>query len=297
MQASKRVLLGLVAAGAFLFGTSLFASPTVIYIHGFNPNPFSNNTSACQGQSSCPYWGTQDTSGRKVVHVGYDGRYNPLNFGSDRGVTRLLQTLNNECRRSRGQSCIIINHSMGGLTTSYVVANYNRYNTYNILYVSSLVSAEGGSELADIGDPILRTLNFFTLGATDFFLASADAVRILRTSAARGAFDHNRNNGVIFYHIAGDTPFPWYLGYLNWIFPGDHDSVVAMHSTCAYRNIEDFGQCGGQSITSGMWWWKKTTHYVPWTGHYAHPGHDRRGVNTKHTAFPDHAKYTRSSIW
>ena len=278
-----------------LFSAPLMAGPTVIYIHGFNFGVKQSDTVNCQGKSSCSYWDTQDRN-NPVVHVGYDGRYNPLQFGSTRGLTRALSVLNQHCRRDQGKSCRIVNHSMGGLVTGYVIANYNRSNTYNIQYVSSLVSAEGGSELANIGDPILRTLNAFTLGLSDFFLSFPDAVRILRTSAARSAYDHNRNNGVSFYHIAGNTPFPWYLGFVNWVFPGKHDSVVAMHTTCGYRDIKKFSRCGGETITTGALWWKKKRTYSPFTGHNAHPRHSRYGVGTKHTVFPSKSAYTHSSL-
>jgi hypothetical protein len=295
MKLRIKFLLPALGLGLFL-SAPLMAGPTVIYVHGFNFGVKQSQTVACHGKSSCSsYWSTQDTS-NPVIHVGYDGRYNPLEFGSTRGVTRMLQVLNSHCRRDQGKSCRVVNHSMGGLITGYVVANYNRSNTYNIQYVSSIVSAEGGSELANIGDPILRTLNAFTLGLADFLLSFPSAVRILRTSAARSAYDHNRNNGVSFYHIAGNTPFPWYLHPLNWVFPGKHDSVVAMHTTCSYRNIKGFSRCGGETITTGALWWKKKTTYSTHTGHKAHPRHSRYGVGVKHTVFPSKAAYTHSSL-
>ncbi len=270
--------------------TSAPTSATNIYVHGFRFG-LTTETPECHLKTSCGYWGQTD-SGRPVRIVGYDGRYNPLVHGDTRGATRMLDALNQYCRRDRGQSCVIINHSMGGLVTGYVIANYNRTNTYNINYVSSLVSAEGGSELANIGDPILRTLNVVTFGAADWLLKFPNAVSALTTSYTRGAYDHNRNNGVSFYHIAGDTP-NWLI---NWIFNGDHDSVVAMHTTCSYRAVEDFTKCGGQSITSGWLWWKKTTYYAPHEGHKAHPRHSANGVDTSHTKFPDYAKYTGGSL-
>lgn len=284
-----------VAAGMFFAGSAW--GQTTIYVHGFHFSVAKTETAKnCQMQSSCPsYWSAQDNS-RPVVHVGYDGRYDPVAFGSERGVTRMLQVLNSHCRRDRGQSCRIVNHSMGGLVTGYVLANYNSDRRYNVHYVSSLVSAEGGSELANIGDPILRTLNFFTLGLTDYFLNFPSAVRRLTASAARGAYDHNRTNGTPFYHIAGNTPFPWYLSFVNWVFPGKHDSVVAMHTTCSYRVVKGYNRCGGESITTGMWWWKKTTNYYPHSNHYAHPRHSRYGVSVKHLDYPSRSDMVRSSL-
>ena len=118
----KKILISLfIATGGF----SLHAV-TTIYVHGFHFSVQKTETAkTCQGKSTCPsYWGTQDNT-TAVVHTGYDGRFNPTVAGSERGSTRLLANLNAYCRRDRGQSCRIVNHSMGGLTTGFVLANYN----------------------------------------------------------------------------------------------------------------------------------------------------------------------------
>jgi len=287
--------LALVAAMALSF--SQISAVTTIYVHGFHFSVQKTETAKnCQGATSCTsYWGSQDNS-TPVVFVGYDGRFDPTVFNSDRGVPRLLSMLNTYCRRDQGKSCRIVNHSMGGLVTGYTIAKYNRTGTYNIHYVSSLVSAEGGSELANIGSPVLQTLNAITLGLSNYFLNFPDAVRILRTSAARGSYDHNASNGTPFYHIAGNTPFPWYLGFVNWVFPGRHDTVVAMHTTCSYREIKDYSRCGGESITTGALWWKKTTKYYTHSNHHAHPRHSAGGVNVKHLEFPNVSSMVKSSL-
>lgn len=292
----KPTFARITALAVFFIAASLSAE-TTIYVHGFHFSVQKTETAKnCQDQTTCTsYWGQQDNS-TPVRFVGYDGRFNPLVFNSDRGVPRLLAMLNKYCRRDQGQACRIVNHSMGGLVTGYTMAQYNRTGTYNIRYVSSLVSAEGGSELADIGDPILRTINAITFGLSDYFLNFPDAVRALRTSAARGAYDHNINSGVGFYHIAGNTPFPWYLAVGNWIFPGKHDTVVAMHTTCSYREIKSYSKCGGESITEGILWWKKTRTYSPHTGHYAHPRHSSGGVGVSHLDFPNNANMVKSTL-
>lgn len=271
---------------------SVFAAPTTIYVHGFHFSVQKTETAkTCQGQSTCPsYWGVQDNS-TAVVHTGYDGRYNPTVAGAERGSTRLLENLNKYCRRDRGQSCRIVNHSMGGLTTGYVLATYNRANTYNVLYVTSLVSAEGGSELANIGNPVLVTLNIVTLGLSNFFLNFPNAVSVLKTSAARGAYDHNLTNGTPFYHLAGNTS-EWYI---NWIFPGSHDTVLAMHSTCSYRDVVAFSRCGGESVTTGIWPFRSTKYYSAHAGHYQHPRHSATGVAIKHLDYPNRADVSRAA--
>lgn len=277
----KKLSLSLVTF--FALG-ALYAAPTTIYVHGFHFSIQKTETAkTCQGKATCDsYWGVQDNS-TPVVHTGYDGRYNPTVAGAERGSTRLLANLNAHCRRDRGQSCRIVNHSMGGLTTGFVLANYNRNNIYNILYVTSMVSAEGGSELANIGSPVLTTLNIITLGLSNFFLNFPDAVSVLKTSAARAAYDHNLTNGTPFYHLAGNTS-EWYI---NWIFPGKHDTVLAMHSTCSYRDVKAFTRCGGESVTSGIWPFRTTKNYSAHSGHYVHPRHSAAGLGIKHLDYPN----------
>ncbi len=179
------------------------AGPTVVYVHGFNlatKRPASQI--ACQKRSSCEnYWpGASAAESRgaakKVVFVGYDGRYNPTYFGHERGLTQLLSVLNQNCRYG-GKYCRMVVHSMGGLITGYVMANYG--HRYNITHVTSLVSAQGGSEIANIGHRLNRSV--LTPLATAFDVSSAgvlkflNAVRILTTSNSRARYDHNRTNG------------------------------------------------------------------------------------------------------
>lgn len=285
----KKVLISLTILG--ICG-ALSANPTTIYVHGFHFSVQKTETAkTCQGKSTCTsYWGAQDNA-TPVIHTGYDGRFNPTVAGSERGSTRLLENLNKYCRRDRGQSCRIVNHSMGGLVTGFVLANYNRNNIYNVLYVTAMVSAEGGSELANIGNPVLRTLNVVTFGLTDYFLNFPDAVQILKTSAARGAYDHNLTNGTPFYHIAGNAP--------NWaidmIFPGRHDRVLAMHSTCSYRDTVAFSRCGGESVTTGIWPFRSTKNYTAHSNHFPHPRHSTGGLNITHLDYPNRADISRAA--
>ncbi len=273
----------------------LAAEPTVVYVHGFALSFSPQATLDCQDQATCPdYWGAQDTE-YPVVHVGYDGRLNPLRFGEGRGLTQILSVLNKYCRRDEGKSCRIVNHSMGGLLTGYVVDKYNRSNTYNIEYVSSIVSAENGSELATAGNVVLGALGPLAVGLSYLLDNFPDASRLLAVPAARGSYDHNRNNGVQFYHIAGEVSLSP-MDPRRWILRGDHDTVVSMHSTCGYRNVKKFTRCGGQTITTGALWWKKRKTYVPYSGHHAHPRHHHGGVNVTHNAFRDLPEYTNSSL-
>ena len=125
------------------------------------------------------------------------------------------------------------------MITGYVIAKYNRDNAYNIHYVSSLVSAEGGSELATAGNGVLRYVSYLSKGLSDLILQFPSAVRILAVYNARKAYDHNRNNGVQFYHIAGNVKLKK-INPIGWILRGKHDTVVAMHTTCSYRDVKKF---------------------------------------------------------
>ena len=82
-----------------ILSTPLMAGPTVIYAHGFNFGVTQSDTVSCQNKTSCNgYWSTQDRN-NPVRHVGYDGRFNPLRFGTNRGLTNMLSVLNAHCRR------------------------------------------------------------------------------------------------------------------------------------------------------------------------------------------------------
>ncbi len=268
------------------------AAPTAgektIYIHGFS---LTSSNASCQGKSKCGYWSQQTGN---AVHVGYDGRLNPTHSYSTSGKTRLLAILNQYCRRSKGQSCRIVCHSMGCYTSSYVVAQYNRGNTYRINYVASLASAEGGSELANIGTGAIKTLarwlgGWFGGVIADLVLYPA-ALNALKTSYARSAFDHNRNNGILFYHTAGNDS-AWYA---DWIYPGKDDRVVGFHSTCAYRSIKAFSRCGGESVRSCSWcFWQKKKNVSPWSGHKSSTSYSRYGVKETHNNFQGKNKYHR----
>ena len=283
--------------------------PTIVYVHGFNlatKRPVVQI--ACQKKSSCEvYWPGASRAelqgkGRKTVFVGYDGRYDPTYAGRERGLTRLLSVLNANCRGS-GKYCRMVVHSMGGLITGYTMAHYGR--RYNITHVTSLVSAQGGSELANIGhgldhrvvSPLARVFGT----SSEAVLKFLDAVRILTTSNSRARYDHNRTNGADFYDVGGDAAKSLHWSYrwaVNLIFPGDHDTVVAMHSTCGYRSVDKLTQCGGQTKTRWKWrgWkgWKRVrTRYSLYSQHHAHPNFAQGGESTSHV---DYAKLSRFAV-
>ncbi|MCX7633928.1 MAG: hypothetical protein N2Z22_11415, partial [Turneriella sp.] len=105
--------------------------------------------------------------------------------------------------------------------------------------------------------------------------------------AARGAYDHNLNNGTPFYHIAGHTPHL----LIDAIFPGRHDRVLAMHSTCSYRDVVAFTRCGGETVTTGIWPFRTTRHYTAYNGHHPHPRFSTGGVDVTHRDYPNRTEF------
>jgi len=175
------------------------------------------------------------------------------------------------------------------------VANYNRNRIYDINYVVSLASAEGGSELANIGVGAIRVLAKAIGGILGGLVADLalhnSALRALKTSYARGRWDHNRNNGILFYHTAGHYP-KWYS---DWIYPGKDDRVVAFHTTCGYRDIAGYSQCGGEKVRSCSWcFWQRKKNRSPFTGHKPSTSYSRSGVKESHNWFQTKNKYHRN---
>ena len=252
---------------------SVFAEK-VIYVHGFSPT---KSNAQCQDKQSCEYWSAVAPVGDHV-YVGYDGRLNPFGGTSVSGSVRLLAMLNKYCRADQGQSCRIVADSMGGYTTAGVISMYNRNNTYNINYTTQIVSAEGGTELGNLGDGALDLLNAIFGGVTNLITAR-DAIEALAVSYARGLFDHNRNNGTNFYHVAG-TKTNFLAGA---VLLGKDDGVIPMHSSCGYRNSGAFSRCGGEKIrTCGWCFWQRKKFISAWDNHYVHPDMPVTGLNIGH---------------
>ena len=254
---------------------------TTIYVHGMKFKDYSY----CQGQSTCSgAWDQQRYS--PVVHTGWDGRMDPGVYAPGRGSYQLLQNLNQYCRRDQGNSCEIVCGSMGCYTVSLVVARYNSGSRYNITHVMSLAAADGGSEIGTIAEGLVaRVASWLGLSSTSLkqILTRSDftITRAAMPSRARSAFDHNRNNGVQFYHKATYVPL------LGLHIEGRDDLVVGYSSACAYRGIYKFEKCGGESIkmkNCPPWPFGKKCRQnqyqtiYPWTGHHASPSVSNSGI-------------------
>ena len=269
-------------------GGAVFAEK-VIFVHGMN---LISSNEACQDQASCDVYWKNVPDGLDAVFVGYDGRRNPFAAVPTAGSVRLLEILNKYCRADQNQSCRIVADSLGGFTTAGTIAMYNSTGLYNILYSTQVVSAEGGSEIANLGDTAIEILKFvFGLGDNEIAAAieqSRDAIQALVTSSARGLFDHNRNNGTVFYHVAARKSI--------WIaepfLPGEDDTLVAFHSSCGYRTTGAFNVCMGQKIRSCSWcFWQRKKLITPWDAHVMHPAVPNDGVDVRHNNIHNESQY------
>ncbi|GBF51649.1 hypothetical protein LPTSP4_31870 [Leptospira ryugenii] len=269
---------------------SLFAEK-VIYTHGMN---LVESNEACQDQRvgvpNCNVWKGITPVGDYVL-VGYDGRRDPLLAEPTSGTVRLLQMLNKYCRKDRGQSCRLVSESLGGFTAAATISKYNQSGIYNILYATQLVSAEGGSEVASLGDKaieILRLVFGITSGPLDQLADSRDAIQALVVTKARSSFDHNRNNGTIFYHLSATKS----IFIAEPFLPGKDDSLVAMHSSCGYRQAGAFSRCMGEKVKScDLCFWERAVNVTPWEGHRMHPLIPNTGLAIGHMQGHDDVRY------
>lgn len=275
------LLMHLLAGAAF--------AEKVVFVHGMD---LIRSNEACQDQTSCDVYWRNVPPGVDAVFVGYDGRRNPFAATPTAGSVRLLGILNKYCRADQNQSCRIVADSLGGFTTAGTIAMYNRTGIYNVLYSTQVVSAEGGSEIANLGDTAIEILKFvFGLSSNEIATAletSRDAIDALVTSSARGLFDHNRNNGTLFYHVAARQSI--------WIaepfLPGEDDTLVAFHSSCGYRTTGAFDVCMGQKIRSCSWcFWEPKKLVTPWDAHRMHPAVPNDGVDARHSRIHDENQY------
>ena len=236
-----------------------------IYIHGFTVNEQS-----CNDQTSCSKVWKEQHSNYPARHVAYNGWKDPLVWKSDRGAYKLVGILNKYCAKTGPNSCRLFCHSMGCLTSGYVMANYGK--NYRMVGVTAIASAQGGSEYASAG-PAVAAFLISPLGAA-LVEAWMDGVTRLRVSVARNSgYSHDDTDGVPFQHSVGNKDLFWPI---NLILPGKDDSVVAYHSTCAMADVEGFDSCGGHNksywSTCKKWGWlpypcQKSRYYRQLNGH------------------------------
>ncbi|MFH2096498.1 MAG: hypothetical protein ABIJ16_12380, partial [Bacteroidota bacterium] len=106
----------------------------------------------------------------------------------------------------------------------------------------------------------------------------------LNTHYARSKFDHNRNNGAIFYQVPAYLDFNLFnpMSWPNTLLPGKADGVVPFHSSCGYRVHESYSKCMGEYKTYGILWWRRTEYLTAWDAHRMHPAISIYGLNSDH---------------
>ena len=172
------------------------------------------------------------------------------------GGCEILNALNSLCNASNNQLCWLVCHSAGCAALENVLSK-TAGTPPSVAHVIAASSAAGGSELADNG--LLRWIG----GLTGLSASIDDS---LKTSYARGAYDHN-NMPTVVRSIAGtsndqstnvvtqclfwpqqsgpynsDCTACFHLSTLsNW--HQCDDGVVALHSTCGHNRVASFQDC------------------------------------------------------
>jgi hypothetical protein len=184
------------------------------------------------------------------------------------------------CDNNKGQACWILCHSAGcAAFEDYLSKSDYAHNSILIEHVMAADSAAGGSELADNG--VLRFIGGLTgLGGR--------IDNSLKTSYARGAYNHNNMQSVVVRGVGGATssyPLSWLLacnffprqsgsglntqctvcveGRFGPVERECDDGTVALHSTCGHNRKASFQDCNSRipphDDTAGTYayhgWW------------------------------------------
>lgn len=133
-------------------------------------------------------------------------------------VPQMIAHLDTYC--TGGDECLIYTYSNGGAVVSKALA-LSDTSRWNILWVLSAASNEGGSEISD---------NFLAAPVTSigFMCGLADEIG---TTDHRAGWNHNDTGGTLFYLFAGRDEW-WYTGGFPDFFGGSaNDGAVAYHSS------------------------------------------------------------------
>jgi hypothetical protein len=178
------------------------------------------------------------------------------------GEAVIRNAINGLCDNNHGQACWIICHSAGcAAFEDYLAKSNYAHNSILIEHVIAADSAAGGSELADNG--LLQWL-----GGLSGQRANLDAS--LKTSYARGAYNHNNMQGVVVRGVGGATAsYPLANVIACHFFPRQSgsnlnpnctqclsfpltvnsecdDGAVALHSTCGHNRKASFQDCNSR---------------------------------------------------
>jgi triacylglycerol esterase/lipase EstA (alpha/beta hydrolase family) len=212
-----KILKIILALGVFFSAfAGLSAKDYVVFVHGRSGKHCGTGTKDVGN-----YWGSAKniSTSKTKYFVGYDGSTDPRSWGLCRAQSNLYSVIGKKCSGSNW--CTIICHSAGCYATSYFLDKAGR--SYNIRTVVSAGSAEGGSQLADVA-----------------FWKKNGMVGALKTSVARGSYNHNDTKGTPFRMLAGFDG-SWKTSA---ILSGEDDGAVNFASACGYNIAGSFNKCG-----------------------------------------------------
>lgn len=156
-------------------------------------------------------------------------------------VNQVVQRLDQYCRS--GNTCRLYGYSNGAAALSKALSVYGN-GQWNIAYVMTVGSAEGGSELASTG------------WLAEVLGGCAMASQIT-TSNYRNGWNHHDTDGKPFYMLAGYKAFSGVKAPTSALLPGEDDGVVAMHSAGGYATTgswNDACQSGRYAFHSAAYW-------------------------------------------
>ncbi|MBV8549788.1 MAG: hypothetical protein JOY54_00705 [Acidobacteriaceae bacterium] len=179
------------------------------------------------------------------------------------GEAVVRDAIDAKCDANKGQECWILCHSAGCAAFEDYLSNSDyAHNSILIEHVMAADSAAGGSELADNG--LLRWIG----GRTG---QSGRLDNSLKTSYARGAYNHNHMQGVVVRGVGGATDnyplhfliacnffpsqtggrlnsecTPCIAGRFGPIYRECSDGTVALHSSGAHNRKASFQDCNSR---------------------------------------------------
>lgn len=148
-------------------------------------------------------------------------------------VNDVVARLNTYC--GAGNTCRLYGYSNGAAAISKALSVYGN-GQWNISYVMTVGSAEGGSELSNTG--WLAEI-----------IGGCSMASQITPSNYRNGWNHNDTDGKQTYMLAGYKAFPFPQDATSVILPGEDDGAVAMHSGGGYASAGSYNDACG----SGRW--------------------------------------------
>jgi hypothetical protein len=275
---SKTLTLAGLVTAALLSSTATasIGGKPVVLVHGFAPDQLFDNPDSFDEvkRDGDAYWADYWLS-RAEATVHWDSSER-IEGGIAEDAYRQVVEISRSGLCNDG--CVFLSHSTGGLLTRFLLENQNRWlaqdglNPINVLATIDLASADGGTEIADLGISLAYNDNFFLSGAKAAFGAvfgvqptpdNLGVVNDLQTNEARSLAV--TPNGIPRLRVVGGgSP---YLGVTKGFIDGKDDGVVPVHSACGGTSAEPVDSCVSWQAMTG----KLTNQKAPgalWYNHY-----------------------------